>query len=122
TLTNNVFNDEGLLNVDGNNGNVNMPATSAHIYVKDLTDPAQKKLTLTPDSLTLNEGNSTAFKMSLPAGYSSAKPVTITLTTKVAGTEAAATDFQYLQTSIVFPKNTAVFTTTAAVIKAIADQ
>ncbi|MGO4295036.1 hypothetical protein, partial [Chitinophaga sp. RAB17] len=122
TLTNNVFNDEGFLNVDGNNGNVNMPATSAHIYVKDLTDPAQKKLTLTPDSLTLNEGNSTAFKMSLPAGYSSAKPLTITLTTKVAGTEAAATDFQYLQTSIVFPKNTAVFTTTAAVIKAIADQ
>ncbi|MBS0032501.1 hypothetical protein, partial [Chitinophaga hostae] len=38
------------------------------------------------------------------------------------GTEAAGTDFQYLQTSIVFPKDTAVFTTAAAVIKAVTDQ
>jgi gliding motility-associated-like protein len=122
TLTNLVFNDEGFIKMDGNNGNTNLPASSANIYVKDITDPAQKKLTLTADSLTLNEGNTTAFKISLPAGYKSAKPLTIALTTNVVGTEAAGTDFQYLQTSIVFPKDTAVFTTTAPVIKAIADQ
>jgi hypothetical protein len=105
TLTNLVFNDEGFIKIDGNKGNTNLPASSASIYVKDITDPAQKKLTLTADSLTLNEGNTTAFKISLPAGYKSAKPLTIALTTNVVGTEAAGTDFQYLQTSIVFPKD-----------------
>ncbi|HEY9256660.1 Calx-beta domain-containing protein, partial [Chitinophaga sp.] len=122
TVTNKVFDDEGNIVVDGNKGNTNMPATSVSIHVKDATDPAQKKLTLTADSLTLREGNSTAFKMSLPAGYHSAKPVTIALTTNATGTEAATTDYQYLQTSIVFPKDTAVFTTTAAVIGAVPDQ
>ena len=122
TLSNKVFNDDGFVKVDGNKGNANLPASSAVIYIHDITDPGQKKLTLTADSLTLREGNSTAIKMSLPAGYRSAKPLTIALTTNATGTEAAGTDFQYLQTSIVFPKDTAVYTTTAPVIKALTDQ
>ena len=122
TLTNKIFSDEGFVKVDGNKGNTNLPATSTSIYIKDITDPAQKILTLTADSVTLNEGNSTAIKMSLPAGYKSARPLTINLTTNATGTEAAGTDFQYLQTSIVFPKDTAVFVTAAPVIKAVTDQ
>ncbi|MBO9596145.1 MAG: hypothetical protein J7599_24905, partial [Niabella sp.] len=122
TLSNGVFSDEGALIIDGNKGDVNMPARSASLYIKDNTDPTQKKLTITSDSSALTEGNSTRFKMSLPAGYHSAKPLTIALTTKAAGTEAAATDFQYLQTSITFPQDTSVFTTVSPVIKALVDQ
>ncbi|MBO9733135.1 MAG: hypothetical protein J7623_31125, partial [Chitinophaga sp.] len=122
TLANQVFSDEGALIIDGNKGDVKMPARSTDLYIKDNTDPTKKVLTIISDSAALTEGNSTRFKMSLPAGYHSAKPLTIALTTKAAGTEAAATDFQYLQTSITFPQDTSVFTTVSPVIKALVDQ
>ncbi|MEZ2442585.1 Calx-beta domain-containing protein [Chitinophaga sp. RCC_12] len=122
TKTNNVFDDGGFIKVDGNAGNINMPATSAIINITDGTDPAQKKLTLTAVTSPLAEGSSTAFTVSLPAGYAAAKDVTIALSTNPTGTDAAAADYTALQTSIVFPKNSNTFTTAAPVIKAVADE
>ncbi len=122
TKTNNVFDDGGFIKVDGNAGNTNMPATSAIINITDGTDPAQKKLTLTAVTSPLAEGSSTAFTVSLPAGYAAAKDVTIALATNPTGTDAAAADYTALQTSIVFPKNSNTFTTAAPVIKAVADE
>ncbi|WP_209863786.1 Calx-beta domain-containing protein [Chitinophaga sp. OAE865] len=121
TKTNNVFDDGGFIKVDGNTGNSNMPATSAIINITDGTDPAQKKLVLTAVTPTLTEGSSTAFTVSLPAGYSAARDVSIALSTNPTGTDAAAGDYQALQGSIIFPKNSNTYTTTAAVIKATAD-
>ncbi|WP_185937071.1 Calx-beta domain-containing protein [Chitinophaga polysaccharea] len=121
TKTNNVFDDEGFIKVDGNTGNSNMPATSAIINITDGTDPAQKKLVLTAVTPTLTEGSSTAFTVSLPAGHSAARDVSIALSTNPTGTDAATGDYQALQGSIIFPKNSNTYTTTAAVIKATAD-
>ncbi|TWF38998.1 gliding motility-associated-like protein [Chitinophaga polysaccharea] len=122
TTTNNVFDDDAVLAINGNVGNTNMPAKTASVYIKDNTNPAQKKLVVAPVSYHLNEDDSTRFTIALPAGYTSAKDVVINLGVG-AGTEAAATDYTRLQTSIKLPAGAASpFTTQYAVIATTKDK
>ncbi|WP_326990697.1 Calx-beta domain-containing protein [Chitinophaga sp. 212800010-3] len=121
TQTNNVFDDGGYIKINANAGNTNMPATSGIVNVADGTDPTKRKLTLTPVTTPLAEGNSTAFTISLPAGYSSAKNISIALSRNPVGSVAVDGDVQ-LQSPVVFPANTVgSFTTAGTTLTAVPD-
>ncbi|MFY0254398.1 Calx-beta domain-containing protein [Chitinophaga sp. 30R24] len=117
---NQVFDDGGFIKVDGNSGNSNMPASSTLLYVNDATDFAKKQLTLLPVNPAVAEGHSTAFTISLPSGYSSAKDIAVQLTTGE-GTEAAIGDYT-LVPAITLDHGKETQTTTIDVVTAQPDQ
>ncbi|SEW34585.1 Calx-beta domain-containing protein [Chitinophaga arvensicola] len=122
TSTNLVFDDGGYIKVDGNTGNTSMPASSAIINVADGTDPTKKQFTLSAVTTPLTEGSNTRLIVALPANYSTAKNVVISLATNPTGTTALAADYNMLQTSITFPKGANTFATAAGVIEATTDE
>jgi gliding motility-associated-like protein len=104
TSTNAILDDEGVIIVDGNKGDVNMPADSAVIYIKDLTQtqPGARKITLTPDATLVPEGNKVMVHVSMP--YASTKDVTIQLAPDNALTKAKnVDDYTMSATTFVLP-------------------
>ncbi|MGO4294055.1 gliding motility-associated C-terminal domain-containing protein, partial [Chitinophaga sp. RAB17] len=92
TSTNLILDDEGSIIVEGNKGDVNMPATNTAIYIKDLTQtqPGARKITLTPDATLIPEGNKVMVHVSVP--YASTKDLTIHLAVDPALTTAKNVD------------------------------
>ncbi|WP_158563219.1 Calx-beta domain-containing protein [Chitinophaga silvatica] len=119
TITPNyTFDDDGILKIDDNMHNTDMPVTSAILQIKDATDASKKVLTLVADSTTLFEGNKTGIKVSLPSGYTSTKDIVINLTRNTSS-EAGDGDITMLSTiTLDHDKNSDVI---ADVIEANAD-
>ncbi|WP_144695900.1 Calx-beta domain-containing protein [Chitinophaga vietnamensis] len=86
-----------------------------------ITSPGSNKITMTAQTDPLNEGDSTRFVLSLPAGITSAKDVSIALSRNT-GSAASATDFSFRSPNIVLPKFTNNTTTPFTVINALQDK
>ncbi|MBO9733215.1 MAG: gliding motility-associated C-terminal domain-containing protein, partial [Chitinophaga sp.] len=121
TSTNAILDDEGAIVVDGNNGNINMPATRTAIYIKDITQlqPGARTMTLTPDATLVPEGNKVMVHVSVP--YASTKDVTVQLPVDNALTTAKnVDDYTMSATSFVLPHGTT--TADFELLKTVADK
>ncbi|NSL88029.1 hypothetical protein ECE50_014375 [Chitinophaga sp. Mgbs1] len=121
---NKVFEDDRNVVLTVTSARSDVPVTGGQtLNIHDKTDIRQKSVTLKPEKEHLKEDEDTRFIISLPAGYSSLKPVVIDLKKNIAGSEAADTDFSYLVTQVTLPANTTGdYLTTVPVIKAAFDK
>ncbi|WP_146817893.1 Calx-beta domain-containing protein, partial [Chitinophaga terrae (ex Kim and Jung 2007)] len=100
TLTNNILDDEGKLVITGNTGNTAMPANNASLYIKDQTAllPNARKLTLTPATTTIAEGNKVNVTVTAP--YASTKAATIQFSVDNGTTAALNKDYKLTTASL----------------------
>ncbi|HVI46713.1 MAG TPA: Calx-beta domain-containing protein [Chitinophaga sp.] len=120
---NQVLDDDREIVIHGSTAVANVPiGGDVTLKIHDKTDPALKTITLKAVKSPLNEGDITSFTLSLPAGVSAAKDITVALSKKPTGTEAADTDFSLLVSSLKLPANTTGEYTVTDVVRATADK
>lgn len=123
---NTILNDDALLNIDLASGDASIPVPAAkQLQIQDdtrTTTPGSDVITITPVKATLDEGEATAFTITLPANVKSAQPVTITLTADASSTANASGDYTLQTATLILPQGATSVTTTDPVVTAALDQ
>ncbi|MCW3463759.1 Calx-beta domain-containing protein [Chitinophaga nivalis] len=121
-IANKVWDDDRYLIINGSTtDNGIVMGDSVKLSMVDKTTGQPKLITLQADKANLKEDDSTKFTITLPAGYTAAKDIVISLRKNPTGTEASDGDFEYVQQQIKLPAYTNSTLTAFTVIRAKKD-